>query len=273
MSIPEGKTGGEDTQTPQPKRGLRAILITSLIIVLLILSVGGFLFLQAGKGKDAELPTGTATPTPTPTPPVMYLETPPPQAVFYDTFINNALSWGISNSVGYIRTLENHKLTLTDTNPNTTLIESLPTNTMFDNFTVSVDLTIVNAGRNDSAGIYIRGDNNMDHDYRIDINADNTFDIAKEYLDPNNNPQTTFLDGPRRGPVLNPLGVQNTITVIMVGPQLLLFINNMKVSTITDSDYTTGQIALFAHTSENSNGVTVSFGRVEVDNPPDKLPV
>ena len=265
MNMLAGKAA-EDTQTPGRKRGPNLIIVVSIIILLIALSTSGTLLLLAHKGHVDKPKTNTITPTPTPT--NIYMETPPPQAVFYDTFINNALGWGLSNSAGYIRTLADHKLTLTNTNPNTTLVESLPTNAIYDNFMASVDLTIVKAGMNDSAGIYVRGDSNLDHDYRIEINGNNTFDIAKEYLDSQNNPQAVFLDGPRSSSALHPAGVQNTITVIMKGSQLVLYINNAEVSSITDSDYTTGQIALFAHTGMTSDGDTVSFSRVEVDHPP-----
>jgi hypothetical protein len=270
MGMPEEKPGGKDTQAPQPKRGMNTIFIAFMVFVFLTLSITGFVFLQTSKGKDTKLTTGTETPTPTPSSTAVYLETPPPQAVFYDTFKNNALGWSISSTAGYYRTVKSGKLTLTNTNAGTTLIEGLPTNAIYDDFTVSVDLTIVKAGRNDSAGVYVRGDSNMDHDYRIDINGDNTFDIAKEYLDSKNNPRTTFLDGPRGSPALNPSGVQNLVKLVIVGPQLILFINNVEVSFITDSDYVTGQVALFAHAGEESNGVTVSFSRVEVDKPREK---
>jgi hypothetical protein len=272
MSMLVGKAGGDDTKTPRPKQGPKAFFIVFMIILLLILSFGSFLFFQTSKGKDTKPVTSTETPTPTPTSTVIYMETPPPQAMFYDTFINNALGWGLSNEAGYIRKLYHHKLTLIDINPNTTLVESLPTNTMYDNFVVSVDLTVTQAGEDDSVGIYVRGDSNLDHDYRIDFNGNNTFDIAKEYLDSKQNPRVTFLDGPRSSSALNPPGKQNTITVIMEGTQLALFINNAKVSSITDNGYTTGQIALFAHAGETSNGVTVSYSRIEVDHPPDQTP-
>src|SRR6266702_7804131 len=146
-----------------------------------------------------------------------------------------------------------------------TLIESLPTNSIYDNFKVSVDLTILKAGGNNSIGIYIRGDSNLEHDYRIDLNGDGTFDIAKEYLDSRNNPQSIFLDGPRNSSALNPPGSQNTLMVIMNDSQLQLFLNTVKVSTVIDSDYVTGQVALFALAGEDSQGVTVSFSRVEID--------
>src|SRR5437867_8428443 len=254
--MPEGKTQENETQTLQPKKGTYIIFIATLIIVLLILSVCSLFFIQISKGKDSQLTTSTETPTPTPTPTAIYLETPPPQAVFYDTFKNNALGWSISSTAGYYRTVKPGKLTLTNTNQGTTLIESLPTNSIYDNFKVSVDLTVIKASGKDSIGIYIRGDSNLEHDYRIDLNGDGTFDIAKEYLDSRNNPQSTFLDGPRNSSALHPPGVQNTITVILNGSQLQLFLNNVKVGTVIDSDYMVGQVALFAHAGEDSQDVT-----------------
>src|SRR6266571_5064300 len=154
--MPEEKTEGDDAQTPQPKRVTHIIFIT-LIVMLLVLSVSSLFFIQRTKGNGSQLSTDTETPTPTPTPTSIYLETPPPQAVFYDTFKNNALGWSISSTAGYYRTVEPGKLTLTNTNQGTTLIESLPTNSIYDNFKVSVDLTILKAGGNNSIGIYIRG--------------------------------------------------------------------------------------------------------------------
>src|SRR6266700_3376035 len=260
--MPEEKTAGDDAQTPQPKRVMHIIFIT-LIVMLLILSVSSLFFRQISKGKDSQLTTSTETPTPTPI--SIYLETPPPQAVFYDTFKNNALGWSTSSTAGYYRTVKPGKLTLTNTNQGTTLIESLPTNSIYDNFKVSVDLTILKAGGNDSVGIYIRGDSNLEHDYRIGLNADGTFDIVKVFLDSKNDPRSVFLDGPHKSSALNPLGVQNTITVVMDGSQLQLFHNQVKVSTVNDSDYTIGQVAFFVRAGENSSGVSVSFSRVEVD--------
>ncbi len=279
MSTPVGKTGEEDGQTPRIRRPPNLIFITFIIILLLAISTGSFFLAKSQRDAanhtlSTVTPTIPATPTPTPTATStqMYLETPPPQALFYDTFINNALGWSITNEAGYIRTLANGKLTLTDINANTTLVESLPTNAIYDNFMVTVDLTILYAGENDSVGIYVRGDSTMDHDYRIEINGDNTFSIANEYLDASKRPRAIILDGPLPSSVLNPPGMQNTISVLMVDAQLLLFINNTEVTSINDGDYTTGRIALFARAGESSNGVSVSFSRVEVDHPPDQMP-
>jgi hypothetical protein len=270
MSIPNEETVEEDARSPQTKRGPRVLLIALIIVVLLSFSTGGFILLQQGRGENTKSGTGTQMPTPTPSSTVIYLETPPPQAVFYDTFKNNALGWGLSDTSSYVRTLRNGSLTLSNSNPGTTLIEALPTDDMFDNFVVDVDLTIMKADRNDSTGFYVRGDSNMDHDYRIDINGDNTFDIAKEFLDSRSSPHSTFLDGPRSSPALNPSGAHNSVKLAMAGSQIVLFINNTRVSLLTDSDYTSGQVALFAHADEESNGVTVSFSKVEVDQSTEK---
>jgi hypothetical protein len=125
MSIPKEKQEEEDVRSPQPKRGLQGLIIASIIIVLLAFSAGGIIYLRQGKEKDTKLSTSTQIPTPTPSSTVIYLETPPPQAVFYDTFKNNALGWGLSDTGGYVRMLQNGSLTLSNSNPGTTLIESL----------------------------------------------------------------------------------------------------------------------------------------------------
>jgi hypothetical protein len=53
----------------------------------------------------------------------------------------------------------------------------------------------------------------------------------------------------------------------MNGTRLMLLINGTEVSSITDSDYSTGQIAFFTRTGEGSKGITVALSRVEVDLP------
>src|SRR5215470_19425991 len=127
MGMPEGKRGEEDAQAPRTRRPPNFRFIAFIIILLLALSTGSFFLVKIqGNAANHIMSTVTLT-TPTPTSDEMYMETPPPQAVFYDTFINNALGWSISNEGGYIRTLTNGRLTLTDSNPNTTLVESLPT--------------------------------------------------------------------------------------------------------------------------------------------------
>ena len=260
----------EKTEAARPKR-ITYIIFIALIVMLVLLSVSSFFFIIRNRSKGTQLATNTETPTPTPSPTSIYLETPPAQSEFYDTFKNNALGWSISTTAGFYRTVKPGELTLINTNRGTILVESLPTNSIFDNCAVIVDISLLKINLGDSVGLYIRGDTDLQHDYRLDLNGDGTFDIAKEYLDSRNNPRSVILVGPKSNSALNSLGKLNTITLTMNGSQLQLFINNMKVIVMSDSDYIAGQVALFAHLGGNSRDVAVSFHRVEVDKLPEKL--
>jgi hypothetical protein len=262
--MPEKKTEGANTQADRPRRITRIIFI-ALIVILLLLSISGLVFIVKSRNKDFQLATNTAIPASTPSPTSIYLETPPAQSEFYDTFKNNALGWSVSSTAGYYRTVKAGVLTLMNMNAGTTMVESLPTNSTFDDGTIIVDLTILKESVDDSVGLYVRGDTNLEHDYRIDLNGNGTFDIAKEYLDSNNNPQSAILLGPKTDPVLNPQGERNTITLAMFGSQIQLFINKVKVGDVIDSDYTSGQVALFIHLGASSHDVEASTSRVEID--------
>ena len=256
----EEKTGRANIQKVHPRR-LRHILFIVLIVMLILLSISGFFFIVKSRDKGSQLATNTETPSPT----SIYLETPPAQSEFYDTFKNNALGWSVSSTEGYYRTVKAGALTLMNTNVGTTMVESLPTNSTFDNGTIIVDLTILAANVDDSVGLYVRGDTSLEHDYRIDLNGNGTFDIAKEYLDLRNNPQSAILLGPKIDPVLNPQGERNTITLTMFGSQMQLFINKVKVGDVIDGDYISGQVALFIHLGASSHDVEASASRVEID--------
>jgi hypothetical protein len=261
------KSEGANTQTGRLKRITYPVFI-ALIAMLILLSISSFLIVLKSKGEGSQLTANTEMPTPTPTPTSIYLETPPAQSQFYDTFKNNALGWSVSSTAGFYRTVQPGQLTLLNTNRGSTLVESLPTNSIFDNCTVIVDFTISKIGSGDSIGLYFRGDTSLEHDYRLDLNGNGTYDIAKEYLDSRNNPQVTMLVGPKSDSALNSPGKRNTIILTMNGSQLQLIINNIKVGAMSDSDYVSGQVALFAHLGGNSQDVAVSFSRVEID----KLP-
>jgi hypothetical protein len=264
MKMLEEKTEGANTQRGHSRR-IRHIIFIVIIVMLLLLSSSSFFFVIKSRGNGSQLATNLETPTPTPSPALIYLETPPPQSEFYDTFKNNALGWSISDTSGYYRTVKPGALMLMNTNVGTTMVESLPTNSTFDNCTVIVNLTILKASLDDSVGIYIRGDTSLEHDYRIDLNGNGTFDIAKEYLDLRNNPQSVILLGPKIDSALHPQGESNTITLTMNGSQLQFFINNVKVGDVEDSDYIEGQVALFTHLGKNSQDVAASFYKVEID--------
>lgn len=220
---------------------------------------------QGGPPASTSHKTPTAAPTATHTLPLT------PQLLFYDVFLSNTQGWYIGSASGYTRTLENGVLTLSATN-HKVLTESLPTSQSFDDFDLSTTFTLVQGDHDDRVGLYLRGDSNLDHDYRIDIGGDNTYAITKESLALNNTPQDTMLVRPTRTHLLHAQGQQNTLRVVMRGPQLILLINSTVVATVSDPDYSHGQIALFVQNSAVSTGVTASFTNITVYTAPTHLP-
>jgi len=213
----------------------------------------------------------TATTTPTPTTPTSTATqegiTPTPTPLFADNFSNTSQGWYINNKDGYIRSLTPNGLQLTDINHHP-LIESLPTNHKFGNFTLTATLTLMQGDTNDSMGLYLRGDSNLDHDYRIDIFGNNTYAVSKEYLDADNMPQTLYIIAPTHVSQLKPRGTANTLTVIMAGVTMFLFINGKFTNAIIDEDYTSGQISLFVTNGATSSGVTAVFSSIAINPAP-----
>src|SRR5947209_6418200 len=150
MSVTEEE---EHTQTPHPQKKPRIGCIIYTTVLLTLLLGGSLFFLLRSRNSPAGPVVNRVRPTPTPT--AIPTDTPPPQSLFFDTFADNSHGWSVTSgpgNTGYVRMIANKKLTLADTNPKTTLIESLPTTNQFDNFTLSVDFTIVKAEIGGSVG-------------------------------------------------------------------------------------------------------------------------
>jgi hypothetical protein len=215
------------------------------LLLLLLLSSGILFVARIADGKELALHTGSGTATvtasrATPTPSLT------PQPLFFDNFLDNKQGWYTSDVSGYTRLIDNNVLTLADTN-HKVLTESLPTSTIFDDFSITTTFTLLEADVHDSVGLYLRGDSNLDHDYRVDVFADSSYALSKESLDADHNPIITYLISPTHTSALKPLGQQNTLTVIMKGSDLTLLFNNTMVNSLIDTDYTSGQIALFVN--------------------------
>ena len=243
--------------------------LTCLLVIVLSGSLLYFLRGSVSKAKTAHPTTPTAsTVTQTPT----LTGTAQLQPLFFDDFVDSDKGWSLTSVSGYTRKIENGNLILADEN-HTILTESLPTSATFNNFMVTVTFTLTQANRDDSVGLYIRGDSYLDHDYRLDIYGNNTYAISKEFLDQSRKPQIKFLVNPTTTTALHPVGQQNIISVIMKGPKLVLLFNGTVVKSVLDSDYISGQIALFVQNSEASSGVEATFSSVAVYPVPAQLPV
>src|SRR6266571_4114365 len=194
--------------------------LIGIICLLLLLIISAILFVPSIKGTGKPFsrhPSSRSGPTATPdiaattlTPTLSVTPTP----LFFDDFIENSQDWALSgpNDIsGYLRTMVNNQLILSDTN-HKILIESLPTHTTFSDFSLSVNFTLLKGDENDCVGLYLRGDSNLDHDYRIDIFGNNKFAINKELLNPDKTARTQILAGPVASPLLMPKNQANTLT-------------------------------------------------------------
>lgn len=255
-----------------PPEQNRLLIIVAIVLIAIISS--GVLITIIFEGSRPSITNNrqpknkkavVATPSPQPSSSVT------PQPLFTDTFEDNHKGWYIGNVPGYTRVISENVLTLADTN-HKILVESLPADTVFEDFTITTTFAIKEGDANDHAGIYVRGDSNLDHDYRIDIFGNNTYSISKEWLDTHNTQQVICLAGPSTTNALHPIGQENVLVVIMKGAVLTVLINGTIMNTIIDSDYTHGQIALFVANGETSNGIRVEFSSIIVEQAPEHLP-
>lgn len=250
--------------------------LVGILCLLLLVIVSGICFVPGIKGNSHSSShrlgqTATANMT---TPMLNATLSLTPTPLFFDDFIASNQGWALSgpnDTSGYLRTRVNNQLVLSDTN-HQILIESLPTNTTFSDFSLTVTFTLLKGDQNDSVGLYLRGDSNLDHDYRIDVFGDNKFSIKKELLNPDKTARTDILDGPIASPLLMPENQANTLTVIMKGPFMAFAINGTIAASLVDTDYSRGQIALFVNNGSTSDGVSASFSSVRVDSAPDQVP-
>lgn len=252
------------------KRTVQAKFIISIITLVLVILTSGVLIFYYEVGNKTSHPSGKATATPQHGTPISTGQS-ITKPLFTDNFSGLSKGWAVGSASGYTRIISNNTLTLANEN-HTTLTESLPTNLTFDDFSLTVSFTLLQATADDSVGLYVRGDTNLDHDYRIDFYGNNAYAITKEYLDKQDFPQESTLQPPIYTAFLRPMGEQNTVTVMMKGPVMVLVINQKVIHSVTDDDYTNGQIALFVHNSLASNEVEAAFSSVVVYPAPAALP-
>ncbi|MEO8970759.1 MAG: family 16 glycoside hydrolase, partial [Ktedonobacteraceae bacterium] len=215
---------------------MKTKLIVSIITLVLVVIASSVLIFFYRVGSKSGQPGDSATETAehgTPVSTAPLITTP----LFTSNFSNVSQGWAVGSSSGYTRAISNDTLTLANEN-HTTLTESLPTNLTFDDFSLTVTFTLLQVTVGDSVGLYVRGDTNLDHDYRLDFYGNSTYAISKEYLDKQNFPQESFLQPLTNTSSLRPVGEQNTVTVIMKGPDMVLIINKKVMHSVADNDYT-----------------------------------
>jgi hypothetical protein len=240
----------------------RTLLLIGIALFLLLFLSGSFFFVtrNANGQHTPTITTATKTPaTDTPTPSI----TPTPEPLYIEDFSDGGKGWYLSDRAGYTRTFVNGQLILQATNQKR-LIESLPNSKTYSDFMVTVAFTLQTGDGNDSVGLYLRGDSNLDHDYRLDIYGDMTYDLSKESLEDDNLPENTPLMEPEHTTALHTMGTPNTLTVMLQGSVITLMINGQLVNTFIDTTYQQGQVALFVNNGNTSGGVTSTFSSIAI---------
>lgn len=265
----ERKMIGEDTQQVHtPRQGKQRRLIIGIVgtVCLLLLLIGGGLYFFAPGRQAGKVIDHPASPTLSPAQRTATV-TGGPLPLFEDDFSNEKTykGWFTGSTEDYKRGISPQGLSLTALN-HKFLIESLPPSRTFDDFQLTAEFTFQQGDANDSIGIYLRGDGNLDHDYRIDIHGDNTYSVSKESWDDQNRSQhIEYFVQHKQNTVLHPIGQKNVIEVFMQGPTFALTINNTLVETFEDSDYSKGQIALFVNNGTTSPQTSALFSRIVVN--------
>jgi hypothetical protein len=239
----------------------KVALIIGVITILILVVGGGIFSFVRSRGSNGVSTPGTIVALPTAVP------------LFSDNFTDNSKGWGLASAAGYSSTISNNMLTLADANHKILNMAIPAGNNMsatYSDFEVTTTIALLKADQNDSAGLYIRGDGSIVQGYFIDIFGDSSFDIVKIFADSS---KDSFLVSPTNSSFINPVGRQNTLTVIAKGSKLVVLINNKIVSSISDNNgYSSGTIELFVENGQSSNGIQASFNHVTVYPAPDHLP-
>ncbi|GER91755.1 hypothetical protein KDW_59170 [Dictyobacter vulcani] len=259
-------------------------LLVSMALLLLVLISSSVIFAEKIRGDGDEnthvratatraVTSVATTPavTPSATASSTVTATATPTTLFHEDFLDNHNGWAISSTSGYIRAVSDNKLTLA-VSDHKILIENVPSVGQIGDYVLNFSYVLDQVDKNDKMGIYLRGDSNLDHDYRIDIFGNNTITINKEYLDDNKLPQNDELSRISKIPSMKPIGRENHIQVVMNGPRITVKVNGAEIASTDDYDYTKGQVALFVNNGQSSDQAMASFLSMDVQSIVDPLP-
>ena len=246
-----------NSRRQRPKTGM-IVGITCLLVVLIAGSTLGYLYFtrHTASGSSAVASTThqvAATPTAPP--------------LFSDNFTDNTHQWSLQSYPGQFSvSVQNNALTLESDN-NKLLWELVPGNHMYSNFQLSVDATLSKGSQDNGFGIYFRSvldqTGALSTYYRLELYGDGTFAFFKSGADANAAP--TRLVDYAATPAIKKQGTVNHITILARGQTLQLSVNGYVLSTVTDTSYASGTIALFVSNLQNAPaGAQAQFSHLAI---------
>jgi eukaryotic-like serine/threonine-protein kinase len=127
----------------------------------------------------------------------------------------------------------------------------------FSNYAFEVQLKVV---QGDCGGMVFRSDSNTGKLYFFEVCQNGSYSFSR-YLDFTGN-NVKDLAGGSSAAITTGLNQVNTIAVVAQGSTLTVYVNKQKLSSVTDSSFTHGQIGLFA--DANNNPTDVAFNNAKV---------
>ncbi len=246
---------------PRNSRMRVIVVMIALLIVVVGAGVGGYVWITARSGANSNTSSVTI---PTPSSKVV--------ALFSDAFTSNTNGWDLQGVTGkFTVTLNNGALALED-DDNKLLWELVPGNRTFGDFKLFVDATLSKGVQNNGYGIFIRGSSNQNTDlatyYRFELYGDGTYAIFKGVVDSTGNSSATKLVDYTQNAALQTQGKVNHIQIVAKGSSMAFMVNGQTLSTINDSSYTTGSVALFVSNLQGSPpGAQATFTHFAIDPP------
>jgi serine/threonine protein kinase len=165
--------------------------------------------------------------------------------LFFDCFADNSRGWNTSvpDPSKQSVTVGNGSLVLED-DDNRLLPESLPANTIFANFKLTVDAVLSKGSSENGYGVYIRASLQQGlfvTYYRFEFYGDGTYAVYKGMA----NGGVVELVKRTSNPALKKQGNINHITIVANGATMTLIVNGQQLNEIADSSYASGSAALF----------------------------
>lgn len=189
--------------------------------------------------------------------------------LFHDEFANNANGWNIQSYPGeFSVALGNGSLKLENDN-NKLLWELVPGDKKYGDFQLSVDAVLSKGSQDNGYGVYIRGalsqNTSITTFYRFELYGDGSFAIFKGTVDANGVVTTPRLVDYTNSSAIQRQGSLNHITINTKGSSLQFIVNDQTLSTISDTTYTSGSIALFVSNLQKAPpGAQATFSHLAI---------
>ena len=235
--------------------------------MLLLVIVGGsflaYTFLFAHKNTQQ---TTCSTVSHSPSTP---LATPQGNPLFQDEFTNNTNGWSIQSYPGeFSVALGNGALKLENDN-NKLLWELIPGTQKYADFQLSVDAVLSKGSQDNGYGVYIRSalsqNSSITAFYRFELYGDGSFAIFKGTTDANGVVTTPRLVDYTNSSAIQKQGGLNHITISAKGSSLQFIVNGQTLSTVSDTTYTSGSVALFVSNLQKAPpGAIATFSHLAI---------